>query len=111
MLVAMTELPRRLIRISASLAAGGLSATVLATAADPGVEAPPPRGTVAFVSDRAPNRGGELYSVDAGGKRRNALTRAPLTADFALTPSHDRRKVAFVSNRDGTWAVWVMASQ
>jgi len=68
--------------------------------------APAPRGTIAFLSDRSPNRGGEIYSVGLRGSRRT-LSRSPLVADYALTLSPDGHRVAFVSNRDGTNALWV----
>ena len=110
MLRDVMRLARSPIRLTTALTAGALIACALVVAADARLAAPP-SGTIAFVSDRAPNRAGEIYSIDVTGRRRRALTRAPLTADYAVTPSHDASKVAFVSNRDGTWAVWVMASR
>ena len=54
-------------------------------------------------------RGGnwEIYRVDLSGENLEALT-SDSSGDGLPTWSPNSEKIAFVSNRDGEWAVWTM---
>ncbi len=67
---------------------------------------------IAFVDDRPSHR--EIYTIDPNGKGLTALTR-PASALIKTFPhnvapvwSPDGQQIAFLSNRDGDWAVFVM---
>ena len=55
-------------------------------------------GLIAFVSNRLPDRGGEIFSVTAAGARRRDLSRSP-SPDSDPVVSPDGRRVAFFSSR------------
>ena len=101
---------RNVRRKPVAVAVGALGALAIAMAADAGRQAPAPPGTLAFISDRSSNRGGEIYSVRATGGGRRSLSRGPLVADYGATPTPDRRKLAFVSSRGGAWGIWVTST-
>ena len=67
---------------------------------------------IAFVDDRASHR--EIYTIDPNGNGMTALTR-PASALMKVFPhnvapvwSPDDQQIAFLSNRDGDWGVFVM---
>ena len=62
--------------------------------------------TVLFFSNREKNNW-DVYTVDFSGGAVTNLTQNP-TNDGMATFSPDGSKIAFVSDRDGQWAVWVM---
>jgi Tol biopolymer transport system component len=64
-------------------------------------------GSILFYGSRAPDYYAEIYSVAADGSGRTNLTRAP-AADEGSAVSPDGRRVAFVSQRDGFDALYVM---
>ena len=60
-------------------------------------------GTVA----QLPNRNADVYVADADGRNERRLTKAP-SSEFTPSWSPDGRRIAFVSNRTGRFAVYVM---
>ncbi len=50
----------------------------------------------------------EAYSIDLDGTNLTNLSNAPLFQDGLPTVSPDGNWVAFVSDRDGKWGIWVV---
>ncbi len=62
---------------------------------------------IVFMADKRDNNW-EIYSVNADGSGLQRLTEN-LAQDGLPTWSPDGRAIAFVSDRDGVWAIWAMA--
>ena len=87
------------------LASFAAALPVLACAAAAGSATPSVE--LAFPSTRAPDLHDEVYLVDTRTGSRNNLSRNP-TADGSAVVSPDRSRIAFVSDRGGREAIWLV---
>jgi Tol biopolymer transport system component len=92
---------RRLVLALVALAAAGVVAGAM-----PSVSRPPPPGSLVVSSTRSPMLHAELWIVDLRTGARRNFSRSP-TRDEDAAVSPDRRLIAFVSDRDGSDAVWI----
>src|SRR5262245_19058363 len=80
--------------LAASVHASGASTSALSR-----------NGVVAFVSDRGPARGGEIYAARFGGRLKDLSRSAHEDSDPVVSP--DGQRIAFFSRRTGSWALYV----
>jgi Tol biopolymer transport system component len=80
---------------------------LVATAAAASTSAPPPRGSILFASTRAADLHDEIWLLDTRSGTRRNLSRHP-TSDRLPAPSPDGKSIAFVSDREGAEAIWLV---
>lgn len=87
---------------AAAVLAGAIAAGVAAEPSVPDASPPP----ILFAADNAPALGGDLFRLDANGRRVN-LTNSPFADEYPLV-SPNGKHVAFVSNRSGSPGIYVV---
>jgi Tol biopolymer transport system component len=94
-------------RIPMAIGVGAAACVALSAAGSPASTSPLKRnGVIAFVSNRLPDSGGEIYAVTAAGQRRRDLSRS-LGPDSDPVVSPAGRRIAFISFRGGRSALYV----